>query len=149
MRKKNRKRAKEEVVEVAVAPQREPKNWVVNCPKCGASLNLKEGGTAYLCPVCNSVLRVKSGVRLVKDVTKEDKTLFVGVSEKAMKFLFEKEEQRAKLENKRCRCKKKRARKMAELLESKIAVSASAGYTKEDRFIVDLDENGNLCVKKA
>ncbi len=149
MRKKNRQRAKEEVVEVEVAPQREPKNWVVNCPKCGAALNLKEGGTAYLCPVCNSVLRVKSGVRLVKDVTKEDKTLFLGVSEKAMKALFEKEEQRAKLEKKRCRCKRKRARKQAELLESKIAVSASAGYTKEDRFIVDLDENGDLCVKKA
>ncbi len=149
MKLRKRKRAQEEVVEVEVAPQREPKNWVVNCPKCGAALNLKEGGTAYLCPVCNSVLRVKSGVRLVKDVTKEDKTLFLGVSEQAMKVLFEKEEQRAKLEKKRCRCKRKKARKAAELLESKIAVSAFAGYTKEDRFIVDLDENGSLCVKKA
>ena len=149
MKVKKCKRAKEKVVEVEVAPPREPKNWIVNCPKCGAALNLKEGGTAYLCPVCNSVLRVKSGVRLVKDVTKEDKTLFVGISEKAVGYLLKKEEERAKLEKKRCRCKKKRARKASKLLEYKLAVCASAGYTKEERFIVDLDENGELTVKKA
>ena len=150
MKWSKKKRAKDEIlVQTEVEPVREPKNWVVNCPKCGAALNLKEGGTAYLCPVCNTVLRVKSGVRLVKDVSKEDKTLHVSVTEQAVQYLLEKEKARAAMEKKRCRCKRKKARKAAELLESKLAVSILGGYTKEENVVVDIDETGNLSVKKA
>ena len=148
MKVKNSKREKTEAVE-AIALAQQPKNWIVNCPKCGASLNLKEGGTAYLCPVCHSVLRVKSGSRLVKDVPKEDKTMRVNVTEKAIRYLLEKEAERAKLEKKRCARKRKKAQKASQSLESQLAVNALSGYTKEDCFIVDLDENANLSVKKA
>ena len=48
----------------------EPKTWMVNCPKCGASLNVKEGGYAYMCPVCNNLFRVRKCEKLVKDVTR-------------------------------------------------------------------------------
>ena len=149
MKVKSSKSTKNKTVETETAPIVETKNWTVNCPKCGVALNLKEDGTVYICPVCSSVLRVKSGSRLVKDVTKEDKTMRVNVTEKAIRYLLEKEAERAKLEKKRCARKRKKARKAAQSLESKLAVNALSGYTKEDCFIVDLDENANLSVKKA
>ena len=146
---RRRKRVQEEVVVAEVAPQPEPRNWVVNCPKCGAALNLKEGGMVYLCPVCNSVLRVKSGVRLVKDVSKQEKNLFVSISEKAMNVLFAKEQQRAALANHRSRRKRKKAIEAGDSLDSKLAISAFAGYTKEDHYTIDLDDYGRLYVKKS
>lgn len=65
----------------------EPKTWMVNCPKCGASLNLKEGGYAYMCPVCNTLLRIKTGARLVKQVEENKKNVHVLFTERAIKLL--------------------------------------------------------------
>ena len=149
MKRNKDKRIKTEMQERELAPAGAPKTWIVNCPQCGASLNLKEGSDAYLCPVCKSILHVKSGERLVKNVSKEEQTLRVNLTETAVKRLLEKEAERVKLENKRCRRKKKLAKKSAEFLDSKLAVLASEGYSKEDCFTVDVDEKGNLYVKKA
>ena len=65
----------------------EPKTWMVNCPKCGASLNVKEGGYAYMCPVCNTLLRMKTGARLVKNLGENEKNVHVLFTEKAIKLL--------------------------------------------------------------
>lgn len=65
----------------------EKKTWVVNCPKCGASLNVKEGGCAYMCPVCNTLLRMKTGARLVKNLGEKEKNVHVLFTEKAINLL--------------------------------------------------------------
>lgn len=65
----------------------EPKTWMVNCPKCGASLNVKEGGYAYMCPVCKTLLRMKTGARLIKNLGENEKNVHVLFTEKAIKLL--------------------------------------------------------------
>lgn len=63
------KAKKQKVVATPVQTQEEVKNYVVNCPKCGAALNMKTGGVAYMCPVCNTLLRIRKGEKMVKDVS--------------------------------------------------------------------------------
>ena len=41
---------------------------LVNCPKCGAGLYVDSTEVAYMCPVCNSLMRVRIGERIVKNV---------------------------------------------------------------------------------
>ncbi len=45
--------------------------FVVNCPKCGTLLTVKGGNFAHLCPVCSQVFRIRTGEKLVKDVTRK------------------------------------------------------------------------------
>ncbi|MBO5736181.1 MAG: hypothetical protein J6S04_00075 [Clostridia bacterium] len=49
----------------------EPKKWVVNCHRCGASLYVTFGDMVYMCPVCNNLFRVRKCEKLVKDVTRD------------------------------------------------------------------------------
>ncbi len=70
----------------ATQPTQPPKNWAVNCPKCGATLNLKEGGYAFLCPVCNSILKIRTDERPVIE-QKEEKYLQVRLTEKTTELL--------------------------------------------------------------
>ena len=49
----------------------EPKKWVVNCHRCGASLYVEVGNMVYMCPVCNNLFRVRKCEKLVKDITRE------------------------------------------------------------------------------
>ncbi|MBO5412123.1 MAG: hypothetical protein J6A38_03495 [Clostridia bacterium] len=64
-------KSKKKVAVMPVQTQEEVKNYVVNCPKCGAALQMKTGGVAYLCPVCNTLLRIRKGEKLVKDVSSQ------------------------------------------------------------------------------
>ena len=41
---------------------------LVNCPKCGAGLYVDSTEVVYMCPVCNSLMRVRIGERIVKNV---------------------------------------------------------------------------------
>ena len=43
------------------------KNTIVSCPKCNASLKIKNLDSAYMCPVCGEILRIK-----VKQVWKKE-----------------------------------------------------------------------------
>ena len=54
---------------IEVAPV-EAKKWIVNCHRCGASLNVEYGNMVYMCPVCNNLFRVRKGEKLVKDMTR-------------------------------------------------------------------------------
>jgi predicted RNA-binding Zn-ribbon protein involved in translation (DUF1610 family) len=117
--------AAEEPAEVVAKPL---KTWVVNCSKCGAALNLKEGGQAYICPVCRTLLRVKTGVKLVKDLGAEDKKYHVTLTGAAMNAILTKEQKFG--------------------LEAVIAENAAAGYENGDLIVIDADETGAL-VKKA
>ena len=63
-------KAKKQKIAVAPVPtQEEVKNYVVNCPKCGAALHMKAGGVVYMCPVCNMLLRIRKKEKLVKDIS--------------------------------------------------------------------------------
>ena len=55
---------------VAEAVAVEPKTYEVNCPGCGAYLSVEVSGMAYMCPVCNKILRVRKKEKLVKDVSR-------------------------------------------------------------------------------
>lgn len=56
---------------VPVAEVAEEKKVVVNCLKCGAALNVKVGNYAHVCPICNQVFRIRTGEKLVKDVSRK------------------------------------------------------------------------------
>lgn len=53
---------------VCLAPT-EAKKYVVQCPRCSAKLNVKNSGVAYMCPVCNTLFRMRTGKKMVKDVS--------------------------------------------------------------------------------
>ena len=126
-----------------------PRSWNVNCPKCGATLKLKEDGTAYLCPVCTSVLRVKTGARLVKNLNYDAKQLHINVTYPAAQYITMKANQKPK---KKCWLARLFSRKKKErpeaTLQDVVAQLFEAGYTSEDYFIVDVNECG-LFVKKS
>lgn len=54
---------------VPVTNEEEVKKAVVNCPKCSTALSITLGNSAYLCPVCSQLFRVRVGERMVKDLT--------------------------------------------------------------------------------
>jgi uncharacterized Zn finger protein (UPF0148 family) len=143
MKKKNCKCAKAKAAEMEIIVEQEPKEWVVNCPKCGASLNLKDGGTAYLCPVCSTLLRVKTGARLVKNLNVADKTLRVNITEQAVNYLLETEAKRAK--KRKCIFRRKRKPTLESMLARRVI---KEGYTVEDSILVELGEKG-LRTKKV
>lgn len=140
--KKKKQTVQEPVAEsatpvVEATPVQEPKTWIVNCPKCGAALSMKDGGCAYMCPVCKTLLRVKTGARLVKDVTEGDKKLHVTLTQSAVNYLVGKTS-----------CDGTNKPTANSNLESMLAKNVAEGYTADDSFVVDADENG-LNVKKA
>ena len=144
MKEKKCKCAKAKAMtEVEVVVEQEPKEWVVNCPKCGAALNLKEGGTAYLCPVCSTLLRVKTGARLVKNLNVSDKTLHINVTEQAVNYLLEKEAKRARM--RKCIFRRKKQPTLESMIARRVL---KEGYTIEDSIVVELTDKG-LRTKKV
>ena len=134
---------------VAPVVAREVRSWNVNCPKCGATLKLKEDDTAYLCPVCTSVLRVKTGARLVKNLNYENKQLHLTVSYPASQYIAMKAKETPK---KKCWLAKLFSCKKVEVKEPTVqdivAQLVATGYTSEDNFVLDVNEAG-LFVKKS
>ena len=48
----------------------EVKKYVVNCYRCGAALHVQSGNVVYMCPVCNNLVRIRLGEKLVKDISR-------------------------------------------------------------------------------
>lgn len=137
--KKNKKLAQQEVAPVVEAvPVREPKTWVTNCPKCGAALSMKEGGYAYMCPVCKTLLRMKTSARLVKNLGEGTKNLQITLTENAVNYLVGKDLAYS--------ANPKNA--PLNTLESMLAKNLAGGYNVEDSLVVDIDANG-LKVRKV
>ncbi len=138
-----------EVVAPAPVVASEPRSWNVNCPKCGATLKLKEDDTAYLCPVCTSVLRVKTGARLVKNLNYDSKQLHINVTYPAAQYITMKANEKPK---KQCWLLRLFGKKKPEVkeatLQDVVAQLYAGGYTSEDYFVVDVNEHG-LFVKKS
>ena len=57
-------------VETPVEAPVDPKKWIVNCHRCGASVYVYVGDMVYMCPVCNNLFRVRKCEKLVKDITR-------------------------------------------------------------------------------
>ena len=149
--KKNTAKCENSCATVAPTPvvPREPRSWNVNCNKCGATLRLKEDGRVYLCPVCNSKMRIKTGARLVKNLELVNKQLNLTVTYNAAQYIAEKAAEQPK---KRCWlarlfCKKKEEPKVP-TLQDVTAQLIAGGYTSDDHFVVDVNEAG-LFVKKS
>ena len=45
-----------------------PKIYIVNCPKCGAALKVKDGAAVYACGACNYLFQIR---KIAQDVTEE------------------------------------------------------------------------------
>ena len=123
---------KEKPVVMTAIPVQEPKEFMVNCSKCGSALKIKDGGSfAYMCPVCNTLLRVKTGVKYIKDVDTGDKSMHVAITATAAAYIADLGAQGKSVN-----------------LESLIAQQIAGGYSPTESYVVDLGANG-LVVKKA
>ncbi len=63
------------VAEEVPAPKTEivrEKQFVVNCPRCGAAVKVSGTAPAYLCGACRQLFRVRIEAKMVKDLTAED-----------------------------------------------------------------------------
>lgn len=148
--KKNNAPAQESVVAMPVNTQQE---WVINCNRCGAALNVKNDGNAYICPVCNTLFRIHTGTRIVKDLSQKEKQVHLTLTEKAVNLIVENEEkaQRKAAKKKRkpsLRRQKKARKKLQRALETVMAQNIRLSeYEEGDVLLVDLDDEG-LVVKK-
>ncbi|MBP3433678.1 MAG: hypothetical protein J6K50_00255 [Clostridia bacterium] len=148
--KKNNAPAQEPVVAMPVNTQQE---WVINCNRCGAALNVKNDGNAYICPVCNTLFRIHTGTRIVKDLSQKEKQVHLTLTEKAVNLIVENEEkaQRKAAKKKRkpsLRRQKKARKKLQRALETVMAQNIRLSeYEEGDVLLVDLDDEG-LVVKR-
>ncbi len=70
---------KEELEPIAVEEQPAPpaeivreKQFVVNCPRCGAAVKVSGTASAYLCGACRQIFRVRIEAKMVKDLSAAD-----------------------------------------------------------------------------
>lgn len=84
--KANKKNVTQEVT-VAAVPVPVKKNDVVNCSKCGAALTAKNAGAAYICPVCGTLFRTRTCIRIVQEKPVEEKQIHLSLTKKAAKFI--------------------------------------------------------------
>ncbi len=134
-----------------VAPKQD---WVINCNKCGAALNVKNDGNAYICPVCGALLRIQTGTRIVKEIAPKEKKVHLTLTEKAVTMISEKEAKRQRKAAKRKKPLSKRQQKRAQkklqrALETVVAQNVRLGdYDTGDVLFVDLEKEG-LTIKKS
>jgi len=63
------------VMEEPPAPPMEivrEKQFVVNCPRCGAAVKVSGTASAYLCGACRQIFRVRIEAKMVKDLNAAD-----------------------------------------------------------------------------
>lgn len=56
------------------------KEFVVNCPRCGAAVKVSGTASAYICGACSQVFRVRVEARMVKELT-ADELEYVGTEQ--------------------------------------------------------------------
>lgn len=126
-----------------------PKSFVVNCHKCGAALNLKSGKTAYICPVCNTLLRMRVGTRIVKEIPVKEKYIHLTLTQSAAKHILyadrdyrvnEAKEKASPLYSEEKATQEKK--KVQSALESLIAQHISVNKYEEGDVLV-IDANGD------
>lgn len=151
MKEKNEQRSAQmmpvrEAVPVDVVQQKE---FVINCGKCGAALNAKSGKTAYICPVCGALFRMRTGTRIVKEIPVKEKQIHLTLTEKAANFIVAKDaENKAKNSKKKKtgfwarRRERKEKENFQRALETLIAENIRLHtYEKGDLLKIDLGDD--------
>ena len=127
----------------------EQKDFVINCNKCGAALYAKKGRTAYICPVCGTLFRMRMGTRIVKEIPVKEKQIHLTLTEKAANFIVQKdmEAKERALQNKKSSARERRReqkekediqRALETLLAENIRLHT---YEKGDLLRIDLGDN--------
>ena len=141
--------APEQPMEAIPVETNEQKNFVINCYKCGAALNVSSGKTAYICPVCGSLLRMRTITRIVKEVPVKEKYVHMTLTEKAAKhiLLANREYAIEKCKEKQPRCRRARRKAAANARKTQLALEALIAkhigvnkYEEGDVLLVDADE---------
>lgn len=127
-------------------------DWVINCSKCGAALNIKSNGNAYICPVCGTLFRVQTGKRMVKEVAKERKIqINLTFTERAVNYVKANEATQTKTPTKKLSNRKvKKAMKKIQKAMSVIVTNSApmSALNDGDSVVVDVDKNNALTVNK-
>lgn len=127
-------------------------DWVINCNKCGAALNIKSNGNAYICPVCGTLFRVQTGKRMVKEVAKERKIqINLTFTECAVNYVKANEATQTKTPTKKLSNRKvKKAMKKIQKAMSVIVTNSApmSALNDGDSVVVDVDKNNALTVNK-
>lgn len=140
-----KKQAMQETMAAEPALQQE---WVINCGKCGAALKVKNGGSAYICPVCNSLLRVQTGTRIVKEITPKEKQVHLTLSEKAVNSISTSKTAKKKQKALSPRKKKRLQKKMQRALELVLSYNVRlTDYDESEVVQLDADASGKLYTK--
>lgn len=123
-------------------------SFVINCSKCGAAVTAKNNSTAYICPVCGTLFRIRTGTRIVKEVPVKEKQIHLTLTEKAAKFIVEQDIAAKEKEAKKkktgfwARRRAKKAKKnFQRALETLIAENISL-HTYEDGDCLKIDMVG-------
>lgn len=148
--------APEQPMEAIPVEAEEQKSFVINCYKCGAALNVSSGKTAYICPVCNSLLRMRTVTRIVKEIPVKEKYVHITLTEKAAKHILL-ADRAHKLDAARRKASPSYSdmqeyendRKAKTALESLIAKHIGVNkYDEGDVLVVDVDDT-DLSITKA
>ncbi len=151
MKKQKNQVSTQEQAPVAVSAPTQS-DWVINCSKCGAALNIKSNGNAYICPVCGTLFRVQTGKRMVKEVAKERKVqLNLTLTERAFNYIKANEVTTGKAPSKKLSTRKvkKAMKKLQKAMSVIVANNAPVSSLNDgDSVVVDVDANNALSVKK-
>ena len=151
MKKEKNQVSTQEQAPVAVSATTQS-DWVINCNKCGASLNIKSNGNAYICPVCGTLFRVQTGKRMVKEVAKERKVqLNLTLTARAFDYIKANEVAVGKAPSKKLSARKvkKAMKKLQKAMSVIVANNAPVSSLNDgDSVLVDVDANNALFVKK-
>ena len=151
MKKEKNQVSTQEQAPVAVSATTQS-DWVINCNKCGASLNIKSNGNAYICPVCGTLFRVQTGKRMVKEVAKERKVqLNLTLTARAFDYIKANEVAVGKAPSKKLSARKvkKAMKKLQKAMSVNVANNAPVSSLNDgDSVLVDVDANNALSVKK-
>lgn len=139
--KKQKQVQAQPIVEAIPVEEKSKKEFVINCKKCGAALTVKEGGFAFMCPVCKTLFRIRTATRFVKEVAPKEKQVHLTMSERAVNYIIARENMLNEI---------KPSRQPRRGLESMIARNVNLyDYEEGNALIVDVSEEGGLVVKKS
>lgn len=143
------KKTQEEVYATPVPVK--PRNEWVHCSKCGAALKAGNGSSAYICPVCGTLFRLRMGTKIVQNMPVKEKQIHFTLTEKAAKSIIKNEAKAQKKQRKMSAWKLRRQqKKLQRALETLLAQNLSLkDYNENEVFMIDLGDNGVLSVTKT
>ena len=139
--KKQKQVQAQPIVEAIPVEEKTKKEFVINCKKCGAALTVKEGGYAFMCPVCKTLFRIRTATRFVKEVAPKEKQVHLTMSERAVNYIIARENMLNEM---------KPSKQPRRGLESMIARNVNLyNYEEGNALVVDVDAEGRLFVDKS